>query len=239
MRPAFLALFCLLVPAAAVAQSCPAPLAAARRLVLVTADGMNRATARLQAFERATPRASWRAVGRPTRVLIGHRGLAWARPFRRFARPGEPIKVEDDQRTPAGFFHIGKSFGFAPARRPGYLRIVNGTVCVDDPRSPAYNSITSRAKVGWQVHGENMWRVPQYRRGLLVDYPTNRAAQAGSCIFIHLWLKGATGTAGCVALPARQLIALQDFAQDRAVLAVLPRQARVRFKGCLAAATAR
>lgn len=106
-------------------------------------------------------------------------------------------------------------------------------VCVDDPSSPAYNTITSRAKVGWKVHGENMWRVPEYRRGLLVDYPTDAKARAGSCIFIHARLKGATGTSGCVSLPEPQVEALQDFAQGQAVLAVLPRQAIERFKGCL------
>jgi L,D-peptidoglycan transpeptidase YkuD (ErfK/YbiS/YcfS/YnhG family) len=105
--------------------------------------------------------------------------------------------------------------------------------CVDDSNSPAYNTITSRARVGWQVHGENMWRVPEYRRGLLIDYPTDRAARAGSCIFIHVRLPGATGTSGCVSLPELQVIALQDFAQGGAVLAVLPRQALDRFKGCL------
>ena len=120
-----------------------------------------------------------------------------------------------------------------PSRRRGYLRIAKGMTCVDDPSSPAYNAITSRAKVGWKVHGENMWRVPEYRRGLLVDYPTSRKARAGSCIFTHTRLPGATGTSGCVSLPERQVAHLQDFAQSGAVLAVLPRQAFGRFKGCL------
>ena len=55
----------------------------------------------------------------------------------------------------------------------------------------------------------------------------------GNCIFIHLQLPGRTGTNGCVALPEPQLEALQDFAVDGAVLAVLPRQALDRFKACL------
>ena len=211
----FALLTLLLAPTAAFAQSCPAPLATARRLVLVTADRMTSTTARLQRFERAAPHAPWHAVDGPTSALIGYRGIAWAHVFRQFAHAGEPVKTDGDKRAPAGFFAIGRSFGFAPSRRPGYLRLATGTVCVDDPRSPAYNTISSRGKVGWRVHGENMWRVRQYRRGLIVDYPTNRAARAGSCIFIHLWLKGATGTHGCVALPARQLMALQDFAQER------------------------
>lgn len=78
-----------------------------------------------------------------------------------------------------------------------------------------------------------MRRVPAYRRGLVVDCPPDRAARAGSCIFIHLRLPKATATVGCIALRERQLIAVQDFAQDRTVLAVLPKQALKRFEGCL------
>lgn len=223
----------LLVPGFALAQSCPAPLADARRLVLVTADTMNSTTASAQRFTRSAPNAPWMAESAPVSALIGHNGVGWAHAFRSFAQPGEPVKVDGDKRVPAGFYKIGRPFGFGPSQRPRYMRIAEGMTCVDDPRSPAYNTITSRAKVGWQVHGENMWRVPEYRRGLLVDYPTNRAARAGSCIFIHVRRPDAKGTAGCVALPEPRLEALQDFAEGGAVLAVLPRQAIERFKGCL------
>jgi L,D-peptidoglycan transpeptidase YkuD (ErfK/YbiS/YcfS/YnhG family) len=233
MRAAFLTFALLMVPIAARPQSCPAPLSSAHRLVLVTADTFASTTASVRRYERASAEAPWHEVAGPVSALIGHRGVAWARAFRAYAQKGEPIKVDGDKRAPAGFYKIGRSFGFAPSRRPGYLRVAAGAVCVDDPASPAYNTITSRAKVGWKVHGENMWRVPAYRRGLQVDYPTDRKARAGSCIFIHVWLPGKTGTAGCVALPEPQVVTLQDFAQGGAVLAVLPKQALGRFKGCL------
>jgi L,D-peptidoglycan transpeptidase YkuD (ErfK/YbiS/YcfS/YnhG family) len=233
MRTLLLAFCLLFAPYAAQAQSCPAPLTVAKRLVLVVAPTMSSSTASLQRFERAAPDAPWHPVGGPASALIGHKGVAWAHAFRGFARGGEPVKVDGDKRAPAGFFTIGRSFGFAASRQPGYLRINTGMVCVDDPASPAYNTITARAKIGWKVHGENMWRVPEYRRGLLVDYPTDRRDRAGSCIFIHLRLPGKTGTAGCVALPEPQLRTLQNFAQGGAVLAVLPKQALPRFKGCL------
>jgi L,D-peptidoglycan transpeptidase YkuD (ErfK/YbiS/YcfS/YnhG family) len=232
-RAAILAVIALLAPQAALAQSCPEPLGQARRLVLVIADTMSSTSASVQRFERVSSNTAWQADGGPVTALIGHKGVAWAHAFRSFARAGEPVKVDGDKRVPAGFYKIGRSFGFSAARRPGYLRIAEGMVCVDDPSSPAYNTITSRAKVGWKVHGENMWRVPEYRRGLLVDYPTDAKARAGSCIFIHTRLEGATGTSGCVSLPEPQVEALQDFAQGQAVLAVLPRQAVERFKGCL------
>jgi L,D-peptidoglycan transpeptidase YkuD (ErfK/YbiS/YcfS/YnhG family) len=232
MRSILLVLL-LVSPGAAFGQSCPAPLASAHRLVLVTADTFASATASLQRFTRASPDAPWQKDGGPVSALIGRKGVAWAHAFRHFAREGEPVKVDGDKRVPAGFYTIGRSFGFAESSRPGYLRVTEGTVCVDDPASPAYNAITSRVRVGWTVHGENMWRVPEYRQGLLVDYPTDAKARAGSCIFIHVRNPGAIGTAGCVAVPEPDVTALQAFAAGGAVLAVLARQALPRFKGCL------
>ena len=227
--------FCLTLLAAfsAFAQSCPQPLADARRLVLVTSKNVSEKTGTARLFERASPGEPWRAAAPAETVLLGRAGMAWGLGFQQLAAAGEPKKIEGDGRTPAGIYRIGASFGFAASPRPGYIRLADDTVCVDDPASPAYNTITSRAKVGWQVSGENMWRVPEYRRGLLVDYPTDRAARAGSCIFIHVRRPDAKGTAGCVALPEPQVEALQDFAASGAVLAILPRHALDRFKGCL------
>lgn len=226
------ALVALSGPAAAQPPACPAPLAQARRLVLVDAAA-NGSHATLQAFSRAGPGAPWRAEGGPASALIGRAGVAWGYAFRAYARAGEPVKVEGDKRSPAGFYRIGRPFGFAGDARPGDLRIGADTVCVDDPRSPAYGTITSRARVGRQVHGEAMGRVPQYRLGLVVDYPTSRQARAGSCIFIHLRVTGATATSGCVAVTEPRLRALQAFASPGAVVAILPRGARDRFAGCL------
>jgi D-alanyl-D-alanine dipeptidase len=223
----------LLSPQLALAQSCPEPLASARRLVLVTADTFKSTTASVQRFERTSPKTPWQIAGGPATALIGYKGVAWAHAFRKFARAGETVKVEGDKRTPAGLYKIGHSFGFAVSDRSGYLRITDDTTCVDDLSSPAYNTITSRAKVGRKVHGEDMRLVPEYARGLLIDYPSNRKARAGSCIFIHLQLPGKTGTNGCVALPEPQLEAVQDHVQDGAVLAILPQRALARFKGCL------
>lgn len=234
MSRSALVLFALLAsPLPALAQSCPAPLAGARKLVLVTASDMASTTATVQRFMRASPQASWKPDGGPVTALIGRNGMGWARAFRSYARDGEPAKIEGDSKAPAGFYRIGRPFGLQPARLHGYLRLAEGTVCVDDVRSHAYNSITTRAKVGDKVRGENMWRVPDYVRGLVVDYPTDARNRAGSCIFIHVWLPGKTGTAGCVALRAPMVMKLQEFAQDGAVLAVLPKQALDRFKGCL------
>lgn len=223
----------LLAPVAALAQACPAPLADAHRLVLVTARDMAGTSATLERFTRANPHAPWKPEGGPVTALIGHHGMGWAHAFRAYAGEGEPAKVEGDKKVPAGFYRIGRPFGLQPARLKDYLRLTEGTVCVDDPRSRAYNTITTRAKVGDRVHAENMWTAREYARGLVVDYPTDARNRAGSCIFIHAWLPGKTGTSGCVAVRTPAVMKLQEFAQGGAVLAVLPKQALGRFKGCL------
>ena len=222
------------------ANTCPAPLADARRLVLVTAASMNTIAATMRLYERASPAESWRARGDAEPAVVGKTGMAWSQFFRRLARPGEPIKIDGDKRAPAGVYSIGRSFGILASSRPGYLQITPDTICVDDPASPAYNSIASRARLGPRVHAENMSRaLPMYRRGLLVDYPTDAGRRAGSCIFIHVWSSPKTGTAGCVALPEPRVEALQEFAEGGAALAILPRMALDRLTGCLPAAADR
>lgn len=223
-------------PALAAAQgpSCPALLGESRRLVLVTTDGMNARTARLRRFERSSGQESWRALGPAEPAVIGQAGLAWGHPYRALARPGEPAKVEGDKRTPAGFYALGRTFGFAAAPHRDHLVLREGeTVCVDDPASPAYNTITSRAAIGPRTSAENMRKVALYRQGLVVDYASDAAARAGSCIFIHVWRSPDQGTAGCIALPEERVTVLQSFRQPGAVIAILPQAAAERLATCL------
>jgi len=217
------------------AQGCPAVLAQAKRLVLVTAAAMNDTTAHLRLYERASPGAEWRPLGEAEPAVIGKAGMGWSRFFVRLARRGEPLKIEGDKRAPAGVFPIGRSFGILTSSRKNYLHVTPDTICIHDPSSPGYNTIALRSRVGPEVRAENMSRIlPMYRRGLLVDYPTDRNSRAGSCIFIHVWRSPATGTAGCVALPEPRVEALQDFAAGGAALAIFPRGALDRLPaGCL------
>ena len=63
------------------AQSCPAPLADAKRLVLVTAETMNDTAATMRLYERASARESWRALGAAEPALIGRGGMGWSQFF--------------------------------------------------------------------------------------------------------------------------------------------------------------
>jgi D-alanyl-D-alanine dipeptidase len=166
--------------------------------------------------------------------MIGKTGMGWSPFFADYARRGEPMKVEGDKRAPAGVYPIGRSFGILASTRPDYLHVTPDTICVDDLSSPSYNSIASRARLGPKVSAENMSKaLPMYRRGLLVNYPTDAKRKAGSCIFIHVWRSPTTGTAGCVAVPEPKVEALQEFSAGGAVLAILPHSALDRLKGCL------
>jgi L,D-peptidoglycan transpeptidase YkuD (ErfK/YbiS/YcfS/YnhG family) len=215
------------------AESCPAPVSNAQRLILVTAETMSTSTAAIQLFDRSSANAPWRPSLSAMPAVVGLAGMAWGAGFQHLARAGEPLKVEGDYRTPAGIYRLGASFGFAPSGRSGYLHIGADTVCVNDTSSPAYNTVTSRAVVGPKVRAEKMSRVALYRRGIVIDYPTDRAAKAGSCIFIHVWREAGRGTEGCVALPEDAVGALQDLADEKTVIAILPRSALGRYAGCL------
>jgi len=213
------------------AQACPLEVRDARRLIFVTARAMTSVAAKLTLYERESAEGPWRRVHVAEPAVVGRSGLGWGANFVDFARAGEPRKAEGDMRTPAGIYPIGPPFGFAPSTLQRYIEIRKGeTICVDDPSSPQYNRVASRAEVGPKTHFEDMGAVELYRRGLIVDYPT---AAAGSCIFIHVWRSNTKGTAGCVALPEERVSAIQDFAQPGAVVAILPEAALPRFAGCL------
>lgn len=226
----------LIAATSAHAGACPAPLASAKRLVLASAKDMNRERVTLRFFVRDRAGAPWRQLGRTRKAVIGRAGMGWGHTFRTYARGREPVKREGDKRTPAGFFRIGASFGFAPSARPGHVVLRRDeTICVDDVRSTAYNTIQPRSVIGPRVRGENMRTISMYRHGLFVHYVSSRKARAGSCIFLHLMTKSGRGTLGCLAMPEMTLLGVQTFAEPGAILGVVPATAAKRFAGCLPA----
>src|SRR5260370_21441152 len=100
------------------------------------------------------------------------------------------------------------------------------------------SSASKRSDIG-AVEADDMRSRRFYRRGLFVDYRSERATRRGSCILIHIWSAPDRGTAGCVGLPEARVEALQDFSRAGAVIAILPATAFDRFPGCLPAPTVR
>jgi len=225
---------CLPLGAQGADTSCPANLMAATRVALVIAPAMNATSARLQLLERRSEDAAWTRVGDARDAVLGWAGMGWAWSFANLAEGREPVKTEGDGRTPAGFFAVGNSFGFAPATAKNYLRLEPGrTFCVNDVRSPHYNTIVTRAVAGHGTSGEDMPSIPLYRRGLLIDYPTSREKKGGSCIFIHLWRSPGSTTAGCVGLAEPDVAHLQAWTGERpTLLAILSQAAFDRIRAC-------
>jgi L,D-peptidoglycan transpeptidase YkuD (ErfK/YbiS/YcfS/YnhG family) len=232
---ALMALFCACVGASGTfAQTCPAPMRNASHLVLVTVPELSSSTGQLRLFERPRVEADWRLVRSAEPVMVGRKGVAWSRAFRDLASDGEPLKVEGDDRSPAGIYWLGRPFGFAASSLANYLQIDSDSVCVEDPASSAYNKLTSRRVAGLAASKESMRATPLYRRGLVVNYPTDAANRAGSCIFLHVWKRPGKGTAGCVTMPESRVAALQAFANRRAtVIAILPESVLGRLAACL------
>lgn len=221
--------------AEAVGHSCPVALREAKRLVLVTAASMDSKHGLLQTFERTTPRSPWQPASGPQPAMLGDQGVAWAQSYRTFAQADEPIQVEGDNRSPAGIFPLGQTFGFDHAGKPLRISLENNRhICVDDLASPYYNQIVSRDVAGPSTHAEEMRSIPTYRRGIVIDLPTNRQSRTGSCIFLHVWNDDAVGTGGCIGLPENSVEELQDWGGDgQAVIAILPGLARNRLGTCL------
>ena len=186
-------------------------------------------------YERNGATAPWTQTSSAQPAVVGSKGLAWGLRFQSAARGGEPLKVEGDRRTPAGIYALGPTFGFEPATYTGHLLLQKDQhLCVDDVNSPYYSRIVSREIAGAEAHGEEMWTVRSYKRGLVVDYPTDREVRAGSCIFVHIWQGEDQGTSGCVAAPEEDVAALQDLsAKGDAFIAILPKSSKERFAGCL------
>lgn len=204
----------------------------AQRLVLVVADSFETEAATLQMFERGA-KGEWQAVSEPEKAVVGERGVAWWPTFSTYASAGEPVKAEPDLRSPAGIFPLGPSFGYGEEAGPWDINLEAGQhFCVDDTSSPLYNQIVTQETAGEGVGGEQMWTPPEYRRGLLIGYPTDVRHHPGSCIFVHVWSKPGLGTGGCIGLPVERVEAIQRFAADRpTAIAIVPRDALDRFKG--------
>jgi L,D-peptidoglycan transpeptidase YkuD (ErfK/YbiS/YcfS/YnhG family) len=217
------------------ANICPRPLYRATRLVIVTVPEMDTSKAELRTFERALPTGGWTLTGGPEPAVVGARGIGWGHPYAYLARGSEPRKEEGDLRTPAGIYRMGTMFGFAKDDRPDYIQLTPGTqFCVEDTSSPYYGRIVPQSMAGEKTSGQNMATVPQFKRGIFIDYPPRAARKAGSCIFLQVWRGDGAGTSAHVGLPEDRIRHLQDWGKGRFMaIAILQKDTISRFSGCL------
>ncbi len=225
----------LLLAPEAQANYCPRVLHRATRLVIVTVPNMQTTNASVRTFERKSPAARWERRGGSEPAVVGAQGIGWGNPYVSLAKKDEPVKREGDQRTPAGIYRFGATFGFIASELPGHLLLAKAKqFCVHDVRSRHYGQIVERSVAGEKTSGEDMAKFPLYKRGIVIDYPARPQSQAGSCIFLHIWGGRGVGTAGCVALPEERVAYLQEWAGSRnTAIAIVSEDTIERFKGCL------
>ena len=181
-------------PAPALPDPRLAEVGGARQAIVVTATRYGATTARLTAYERGPE--GWRAVYGPWPANVGTRGLA---------PPGE--KREGDGRTPSGVY--GFDFFFGVEADPGvtfpYRRVTGRSIVWDDdPSSALYNTWVDLDRQQAGAEPEPMYSVPAYNHGAVIAYNAARTPGLGSAIFLHVSTGGPT--AGCVSLPAGQLV---------------------------------
>jgi L,D-peptidoglycan transpeptidase YkuD (ErfK/YbiS/YcfS/YnhG family) len=221
---------------AAATPAAPASPAAAwqnaRQLVLVITPGWNADHGTLRTFERDG--SGWHEAGRAAPVTVGKAGAAWGLGLQPPSSDGS-LKLEGDNRSPAGVFRIGEAFGYAAraATAMPYRALSATDYCMDVSGTPQYNRIVDANIVGaaavagstepmrrdLHAHGDQ-----RYRLGFVIEQNAGAVAQAGSCIFAHLWKSPHDATAGCTAMavPLMQRLLVWLRPEDQPVFVLLP-----------------
>jgi len=167
---------------------------AVQQLITVTAASYGTTYATLRVYQVSGTQQT--LVFGPWTARVGYNGVA---------RPG--AKREGDGKTPSGTYGLSFFFGVQP--NPGvsfpYLHAFSYDYWDDDPASPLYNEwVSGKANAG--RNPEPMHQVPAYNYAAVIAYNTARTPGLGSAIFLHVGTGGPT--AGCVSLPASQLLAV-------------------------------
>jgi L,D-peptidoglycan transpeptidase YkuD (ErfK/YbiS/YcfS/YnhG family) len=166
----------------------------AGQAIVVTAPHYGATTAALTAYQRTAD--GWELAFGPWSAHVGSNGLA---------PPGQ--KREGDGRTPSGVYGFDFLFGVQPdpgVRFP-YRRVTGPSIVWDDdPASPLYNLWVDSDRQTPGADPEAMYQPVAYAYGAVIAYNTARTPGLGSAIFLHV----STGqpTAGCVSLPAPQVL---------------------------------
>lgn len=139
----------------------------------------------------------WKPMFIPSfRAVIGKNGIA---------PPGG--KKEGDQKTPAGLYPVGETFGTQPmALKMDYKYITAEDKFIDDGNHKLYNTWVSGFT---DAKSYESMLIEPYTYGAVINYNrTPVSAGAGSAIFIHLWRSSKLPTAGCIALDKKHLLML-------------------------------
>ena len=190
-------------------QALPLPYStgSATRVITVVAQSTGSTTATLQAWSLA-PGGGWLRYGGAVLAHVGAQGLTTA-------------PSESRSATPIGAFGLTQAFGSQPD--PGtplpYFQTDGADWWVSDVNSPLYNQ-HARCWPGScsfnTAVSENLYQAGYvYSYAVVIDYNRFPArAGAGSAFFLHVTDGGPT--AGCVSIPAANLVSLMRWLSPNA-----------------------
>lgn len=160
-----------------------------RQAILVTTPTMTSTYAELSLWQRGD--GGWRRIRPPVPARIGTGGFTWH-------------AAETDTRTPIGAFALPLAFGWPqpPQTRLPWRTATSGSVWVDDPTSPLYDTWQEGPAAGRWRSAEPL-RITPYQ--LAIDFAVNPEHRpgGGSAFFLHLPIGAATQ--GCVTVDATTL----------------------------------
>ncbi len=137
---------------------------------------------------------------------LGKNGLIWGRGLS--PRSDEMTdKSEGDDRSPAGVFRIGRSFGYDAAWKARtklrYTAVTKRDLLVEDPTSPLYNTyvrLDHDPATPFERKQQMNQTDPSHRLKIVIEHNTDPAPvpDKGSAILFHIWrADGDKSTAGC------------------------------------------
>jgi L,D-peptidoglycan transpeptidase YkuD (ErfK/YbiS/YcfS/YnhG family) len=170
--------------------------------LLIVANGVSPASpVTVHALEKGRDR--WNVPFPPIDAVIGRKG---------FAHPG--AKREGDGKTPSGVYPLVLAFGYAKKVNTGmpYKEATEDDLWVDDPDSSDYNRWVKRGETDARSFEEMRRKDGLYRYGLVIGYNTDPVVRGyGSAIFIHVWRKHDSPTAGCVAMAEKDMVRILEW----------------------------
>lgn len=149
---------------------------------------------------------SWKKAGEDWSIVVGKSGMAWGKGMKAVDESSGPVKREGDKRSPAGVFKLGAAFGYAEQPtwvQTPYIQVLPSTMCIEDGNSAYYNQIIDEALevADWNSTDHMLRKDDLYEWGVFVAHNSPEAESGkGSCIFLHVWRKEDSGTAGCTAM---------------------------------------
>jgi L,D-peptidoglycan transpeptidase YkuD (ErfK/YbiS/YcfS/YnhG family) len=201
------------------------------QLVIGIAPDWDSMTGKLQRMQK-TPEG-WTRVGTPMGVLFGKHGLAWGRGELAAAGDGGPVKVEKDNRAPAGVFKIGLIYTYDQSLPAGadypFHTVTAADAWVDDLNSPFYNEhVTVDPKNPPPWYHKARMRLGDFAYRWLVEIRHNADPPVpgfGSAIFFHIRRGPTRPSAGCTTMAEPDLVRVITWlrAPDQPQYVCLPR----------------